>query len=320
VKKEDRQQEQQPGRKRKPKRSYLQYYVILGAILVLLTIILSILNQFSPTGVVDPRVLPITEYEAEPVTPPETIKPENIVPERVLPPEERQRLYIVIDDVGYDLSALKRFLDFPGDMTFAVLPGLPHTREAAEMIHRAGKTVILHQPMEPLGKENPGDRAILTTMSDIEIENILERNFAEVPYAVGMNNHMGSKATADERVMRVVLDFCRRKGILFLDSRTISNADITEKILKEIGTSYISRNSMFLDNEQNKESIVKAFAVGLGIAKKTGKAVMIGHVTTSELAESLLEMYPSLIEEGYTFKEVSDFIFGNEEPHEGSWY
>ena len=67
-----------------------------------------------------------------------------------------KKLYFIIDDAGYNIDQLKPFLDFPGSITVAVLPGLPHSRECAELIHKSGKQVFLHQPMEALGKNNPG--------------------------------------------------------------------------------------------------------------------------------------------------------------------
>ena len=134
-------------------------------------------------------------------------------------------------------------------------------------------------------------------------------NLAQVPGAVGLNNHMGSKVTAEEETMRYILEFCTEKGLIFLDSRTTPLNPVGEKIAEELDVKYMYRDSAFLDNDKNKESIVKAFSLGLDLAKRKGKAVMIGHVTSSELAETLLELYPSLIEDGNTFEENSEYIF-----------
>ncbi len=288
--------QRRPKKKRKRKRTHLQYYFILGAILVLLLFLVFLIQRLPGpaekvrntteedasgkeiSGIRDSTVseLPITGADTSHISPriPETVSSGESLPPQVSPQRgERERgfpLYVVIDDVGYDLKALRKFLDFPGEITFAILPGLPFTREASEMVHRAGKTVILHQPMEPHGDEDPGDRAILTSMRDEEIEAVLERNLSEVPYAVGMNNHMGSKATEDTRVMRIVLDFCRRKGLLFLDSRTSSYTMAAELSEDTPGVVCISRNSMFLDNERDKESIVKAFG-GPRCGEKNGQ-------------------------------------------------
>lgn len=300
-----------PRKNRKKIIPVSRYYLILLAILMLLIFILFLIpekegEQITVDAQENPRITSNNQVL------------QRVVPERPVP-EKKYPLYIVIDDVGYNLSQLDSFLSFPGKITFAVLPGLPHTQESARRIHAAGKTVILHQPMEPLGQEDPGPGAIYSGMDKDTVYEILSRNLEEVPYAIGMNNHMGSKVTSDERMMEIILSFCRERDLLFLDSRTTPDAPVSEAIAKTINTNYIFRNSDFLDNEKNKESILKAFSLGLGIAQKRGKAVMIGHVTSAELAESLMEMYPSLIEDGYTFEELTDFIF-RKEPYDNTGY
>ena len=80
------------------------------------------------------------------------------IPERPVRP--KGRIVIVVDDAGYNLEDLDPFLKFPGPLSIAVLPGLPHSREAARRIKAAGKELLLHQPMEALGGENPGPGAI----------------------------------------------------------------------------------------------------------------------------------------------------------------
>ncbi len=130
-------------------------------------------------------------------------------------------LVIVLDDAGYNMDQLKPFLALPFPMTVAVLPGLSHTVEAAHATLRAGKELILHQPMEPHGKENPGPGAIMNTMGAHEAEATLATNLASLPPgAKGVNNHMGSKATENAEIMRALIDYCTEKRLYFLDSRT----------------------------------------------------------------------------------------------------
>jgi hypothetical protein len=139
-----------------------------------------------------------------------------------LPPQPKHRgtLVFIIDDAGNNLQELEPFLRFSGPLTIAVLPGLPHSAEAARRIRAAGKEVFLHQPMEAIGGQNPGPGAIYAGMGAAEIVAILSKNIAEIGPVAGMNNHQGSKITMDQQIMETVLAFCREQGICFLDSRT----------------------------------------------------------------------------------------------------
>ena len=134
-------------------------------------------------------------------------------------------LVIVLDDAGYNMDQLKPFLALPFPMTVAVLPGLSHTVEAAHATLRAGKELILHQPMEPHGKENPGPGAIMNTMGAHEAEATLATNLASLPPgAKGVNNHMGSKATENAEIMRALIDYCTEKALLLIRGHPSSAA------------------------------------------------------------------------------------------------
>ncbi len=146
-----------------------------------------------PAG--EPARTPTDKPRAAPASTPLATPPEQPRP------EEKGRLAVVIDDAGYDLDELQPFLELPMPLAVAVLPNLPHSREAARRVLAAGKELLLHLPMEPEGRENPGPGALLTADSPEETRRLLDAALATVPGAVGMNNHMGSRATADEVLM-----------------------------------------------------------------------------------------------------------------------
>jgi len=224
-----------------------------------------------------------------------------------LPPAPAPRtLVFVIDDAGHNLRDLEPFLRFPGPMTIAVLPGLPHSAEAARLIRAAGKEVFLHQPMEAVGGEDPGPGAIYSWMSADEVREVLDRNLAEIGPVAGMNNHMGSKITADERIMEAVLAFGRERGIPFLDSKTTA-ASAAPALARRMGVAIVERD-VFIDNNQDRASMGRAIAEGRGIASRRGSAVMIGHVWSSELAPLLKELYRDLAGQGYEFAAASRLI------------
>jgi polysaccharide deacetylase 2 family uncharacterized protein YibQ len=200
-------------------------------------------------------------------------------------PEKQGLLAVIIDDAGYSLSELQAFLDLPGTFTIAVLPNLPHSREAARRVLAAGKDLILHCPMEPEGGEDPGPGALRTGQSPQEIEDLLAEAFASVPGAAGMNNHMGSKATADPELMNVVLRWLKREGKFYVDSRTTA-ATVGPQIAETLGVPNLQRD-VFIDRDTAEGDIATAFSKGVEEARSKGTAVIIGHVQTRGVVDIL---------------------------------
>ncbi|MDR2608718.1 MAG: divergent polysaccharide deacetylase family protein [Treponema sp.] len=223
-----------------------------------------------------------------------------------IPPKGRGTVVFVIDDAGNNLRELEPFLRYPGPLTIAVLPGLPHSAEAAGMIRKAGKEVFLHQPMEALGGQNPGPGALYTGMGPGDIRAVIETNIAGIGPIAGMNNHQGSRITEDEAMMETVLALCREQGIYFLDSRTTA-ATAVPSTARRLGIT-IGERDIFIDNEQDRASMIHYIEEGLKKAVQKGSAVMIGHTWSPALAPVLTELYPRLLEQGYSFSTASALI------------
>jgi polysaccharide deacetylase 2 family uncharacterized protein YibQ len=216
----------------------------------------------------------------------------------------RGMIVFVIDDAGNNLYELEPFLRFPGPLTIAVLPGLPESAEAARRIRAAGKEVFLHQPMEAIGGEDPGPGAVYTGMSADEIRAVVERNLDEIGPVAGMNNHQGSKITMNEEAMETILSICRERGIFFLDSRT--TAETVAPLVARRNNMSIGERDIFLDNIQDRASMIAYAREGLQKADRYGKAVMIGHTWSPELAGVLSELHPLIIAEGYALSTMSN--------------
>jgi polysaccharide deacetylase 2 family uncharacterized protein YibQ len=228
------------------------------------------------------------------------------IPEPPPKPKHQGTLVFIIDDAGNNLQELEPFLRFPGPLTIAVLPGLPHSAEAARRIRAAGKEVFLHQPMEAVGGQAPGPGAIYAGMTAAEIVALLRQNAAEIGPIAGMNNHQGSKITADQQAMETVLAFCRDQGIYFLDSRTTAETAVPAAA-RNLGVKIGERN-IFIDNEQTRSSMNRYIESGLTLASQKGNAVMIGHTWSPELAPLLADLYQTLTAQGYTFATASSLI------------
>jgi polysaccharide deacetylase 2 family uncharacterized protein YibQ len=193
----------------------------------------------------------------------------------------KKRVAIVIDDFGNNMDGTTEMMALQVQFTAAVMPFLPTTHRDAEWAHSLGHDVIVHLPMEPIRGLSRwlGPGAIMTSLSDAEIRTRVNAAIDDVPYAVGMNNHMGSKATADPRVMKVVLEVCHDRGLFFLDSRTNYKSVVT-KLADQLEVRTLD-NHIFLDDQYTSQHINKQVALIKTYLLKHDECVVIGHVGPS---------------------------------------
>ena len=217
------------------------------------------------------------------------------------------QLVILLDDGGQNLAHLQKFLDLPFPLTIAVLPQLAHSRESAAKVRAVGKELMLHQPMQAVNESvNPGPGAITPNMDQQQIKATLFKNISEIGPVAGFNNHEGSLITADAEKMETVLKYASENGIYFLDSRTNVNTSVPA-VASGLGLSYYERNGRFLDNVKTRENAITEIRRNLDIANRDGVVIMIGHIWSADfLPAALMEVYPELIEKGYTFRTVSE--------------
>jgi polysaccharide deacetylase 2 family uncharacterized protein YibQ len=203
-----------------------------------------------------------------------------------LPPQRRGRLAILLDDAGQNLDLVPRLERLPQQVAVAVLPFLPASSETAVRLHEAGHEVWLHLPMEPEGypRRNPGPGAVLTSMSEAEIRATVRSAINNVPFIVGVNNHEGSRATANLRVMTWVMQELAARGLAFIDSRT-TKYTVAEDAARAQGIP-AGRRKVFLDNQRNPAAVHRQLDHAVYLARRDGTAIAIGHcnaVTVSVL-------------------------------------
>jgi len=217
------------------------------------------------------------------------------------------RVAILIDDLGNDSEAVGRIASWSFPVAGAVLPDLPGSERSARELEASGKEVLLHLPMEPEGfpSVRPGPGVLLRAQNDDEIARTLEKDLATVPGAVGVNNHMGSAATADPRVMRAVARVLARRRLFFVDSRT-TTATVGETIAREEGVPCVSRR-VFLDDVATERGVLDSFATLRARARSEGMAVAIGHPHSATF--SVLEReIPKLEKEGIRLVRVGELV------------
>lgn len=219
-----------------------------------------------------------------PVKPPGPPDVEKVTVPVQLP--EMKVIAVIIDDIGHNHPAARPFIDMEYPVALSFLPDRPFSEELAREASRHGKTVLLHLPMQPIGypKVDPGPGAILLTQSRQEIQEVLEKDVDSLSGIVGVNNHMGSEATADRRVMETVLKMLGEKGLFFIDSRTTPET-VALKMARELGIPSAQRD-VFLDNEHQSLAIDTRVDELLDLAEKKGWAIGIGHAN-SETAKAM---------------------------------
>jgi uncharacterized protein len=218
----------------------------------------------------------------------------------------RGDIVLILDDVGFDHQPLSLAMAIDPNVNFAVLPNGRRSIEFASTLHARGFELLCHLPMEPEGfpRISPGDGAVLTTMSDAQIATATRTNIESIRFARGVNNHMGSRATADRRVMTDVLG-ALPKGMYFIDSKTTGNS-IAGPLARTMRVKTASRN-VFLDDVQDVVSIRRQLAELADTASSRGVSVGIGHMYPSTI-QVLTEDAPKLRAEGFRFVRASSVV------------
>jgi polysaccharide deacetylase 2 family uncharacterized protein YibQ len=220
---------------------------------------------------------------------------------------ETGRIALLIDDFGdrWD-DFIKSFFDFSNHITISILPGLKLSSKVAIEAGDRGCEVILHLPMEPVKSSfNNNGFFILTEMTQTQINKIILKSLDNIPNVVGVNNHMGSRVTAERRTMTFVLDVIRSKGLFFLDSKTTASS-VAYRIARELGIP-CGKRDVFLDIVTDQEAIRQCFDELARKAQENGFAIGIGHCHRNMLVV-LREKVPELQARGFKLVRLSEVI------------
>ncbi len=215
------------------------------------------------------------------------------------------KMAIIIDDLGLGWSGLDEILSIPRNLTMAVLPGKPDSIRQAKLAKDEGYEVMLHQPMEPADDSDPGPKAIYTGMEAEEIKELLRDNLELLPIVSGINNHMGSKATADEAVVGPMVDLLAEQDLYFIDSGVTSDSVVTD--LSKAGGVKTAENYYFIDNVDDKELIKENLLNLSEVALDKGEVITIGHVRENT-ALAIKEVIPKLEEKGISLVYASRLV------------
>lgn len=189
------------------------------------------------------------------------------------------RIALIIDDIGYSFTRARRFLELEIPITFAILPKLSNTHDLASEIFDRGHEIMLHQPMEPYNSNiDPGPGALYVGDKAKRIAWIMEENLSDVPSAIGVNNHMGSKFTSCQKEIKETLRVIKERDLFFVDSLT-SSRSMAYKTAKRLRLATAYRN-IFLDNVPSESVILSQLFKLKRYAFAYGHAIGIGHPYT----------------------------------------
>jgi uncharacterized protein len=202
------------------------------------------------------------------------------LPKEKKPQEKSPRIALIVDDIGYDRAVVKKFLSLNLPITFSILPKSPFKKSIIEEARKNHVEIMLHQPMEPFEypRINPGPGTLLTNMTPDELVQQLIQNLEEMPFVSGVNNHMGSKMTANASQMRQVFSVLKQRSLFFIDSRT------TEKTICRPSANLLQipfgERDVFIDHFQDSDFIKKQLYELVRIATTHGEAIGIAHPYT----------------------------------------
>ncbi len=214
------------------------------------------------------------------------------------------RVAVIIDDAGNNLSVLEHLVELPFAVTVSVIPGSLHDAESAGWAKRHGFEIMVHLPMEPEAypEKDPGENAILTSMSKRKLQEITLDLIEEIPYASGVNNHMGSRFTQSAAKMNPVLNMIARKELYFVDSRTTPfSVGFQVAQSKRIPS---AQRSLFLDDSGEPEKILERFRELADLARVQRSAIGIAHLKSATL-EALKSVDPA------DYRDIQ-FVFASE--------
>ncbi len=244
--------------------------------------------------------LPLVQAEAPPAIPAPTPAPEQTWRQNAVAPlavAHAPMIAIVIDDMGVNRKGTEQALKLPAPITLSFLPYAQGVAGFVKTARENGHEILVHIPMEPKGPADPGPRALRVSQSADEIRANLIWDLARFTGYVGVNNHMGSKFTADAQAMRPVMEELKTRGLMFLDSRTGPDTQAAN-IARDVGVPVLSRD-VFLDNDDEGAKVEAQFSRLEKLARKNGAAIAIGHPHPETLA--ILEKWiPEAKARGFT--------------------
>jgi len=216
------------------------------------------------------------------------------------------KLAIILDDLGSDRAAAEQIFELPYPVTISVLPNHEHSSEIAHEALGRGLEVMLHLPMQAVATEKPEPQELRPGMNEDQISQMLDEFLQNVPGVTGVNNHQGSQATSDRKLMDELMPALRDRHLFYIDSRTTA-ATVAYEEAQKSGVPSAFRNVPFLDDITEVGAIRKQLQLALRGAREKREAIAIGHPHAATL-EALLEFPAKAQAAGVQLVPISELI------------
>jgi polysaccharide deacetylase 2 family uncharacterized protein YibQ len=218
----------------------------------------------------------------------------------------RPMIAVIMDDMGLDRQRGARAVQLPGPLTMSFLTYARSLKSQAADARRAGHEIMIHVPMEPDDTSAyPGPKAIKRDLPEKELRRRLDWVLGRLDNFVGINNHMGSRFTTHGPGMEFVLAELKRRGLLFIDSRT-SPKTVGAAVARRLSLPFAPRD-LFLDDDPSREAVARQLMALEQAASEKGYAIAIGH--PYDLTLNALEKWlPTLASRGFVLVPVSAIV------------
>jgi hypothetical protein len=239
------------------------------------------------------------------------VVPDDPPPDRAAPPmvreiSSRPRIAIIIDDIGMNVRWSKAAVQLPGPLTMAVLPYAAQAAHFADLSRANGHELLIHTPMEAMNAPvSLGGMGLTTDMDTEDIVATMDKISATMNGYIGINNHMGSKFTADRAAMERLIPYLKKHNMIFVDSKTIGTS-VAAMVADEQGIPYAVRD-VFLDHEETPEFVAAAIRRLETIALRDGHAIAIGHPKAATIT-ALQTWIPTLRDKGIDLVGISKLV------------
>jgi polysaccharide deacetylase 2 family uncharacterized protein YibQ len=219
--------------------------------------------------------------------------------------DPRPAIAVVIDDLGLNRRGTAALNRLRGPLTLAFLPYATDLDEQTQAARAAGHELLVHVPMEPRSQDWPGPNALTSQLGPAELVSRLRSHLRSFGGFVGVNNHMGSLLTTDPERMAILMAELRQRGLLFLDSRTTPESVAA----REAQRSHVpfAERDVFIDNDLELRSVLRALAHAENIARRQGHAVAMGHPHDVTI-EALKRWLPILDARGVALVPISAIV------------
>jgi len=220
---------------------------------------------------------------------------------------QRPKIALIFDDLGESLRDLREIYSLDTPFTVSVIPNLKFSKNIAHIASRCGFSVLIHLPLEPASSQQYQTdkyRFITSDLSKREVISLLRQYLDSIRIAIGVNNHMGSLATENRQLMKIVLSELKRRGLIFVDSRTSLKSIAYEQARKmELISGY---NRGFLDAIDNIKSMEKRMKELKALAREKGKIIVIAHPKKNTLR--FLKAQLPILREEIEFITIKDYF------------